>query len=55
MEYIDIKGSLWKAQVDHEGEVKIILLIPSIFKEKALKIPTEKELAIRITEFIPNE
>ena len=54
MDMIKFECSLWKIQVDREGECKIILLVSSNYKDQVIQIiqiPTEKRLAVGITEF----
>ncbi len=42
---------VWKIAVDREGAVKLILEVSSNYKDQVIKIPTEKRLAVGITEF----
>lgn len=51
-----IEASVFSIKIDSEGAVKLVLEIPSNYKDQVIKIPTEKRLAVGITEFeVPNE
>jgi len=47
-----LKATLHKVQMDKEGEFKVILTVPMVFRENVLsvQIMTEKVLDVEITE-----
>ena len=47
---IQLLASLWSIRKDHDGEVRVQLVIPSTQADEAIKIPEGKVLRITIEE-----
>jgi hypothetical protein len=43
------KATIWKISKDHDGEVKMTLVIPLLEAQGIMELPTDKNMDVEIT------
>jgi hypothetical protein len=49
---IKIVGHLWRVSKDHDGEVTIVIKVPSMYKNFAMNLPENTSFEIEFKEFL---
>ena len=48
---IKVVGYLWRVSKDHDGEVSVVLKVPSLYKNFAMNLPEGVNFEITFKEF----